>query len=200
MKKIFKALLPLALGSLALGACSVVPNEAYFNRGTPESLLDVSSEVINVGLTSDRSVDEITDWINRDQPTRAELYCMDGDPICAGAQQVLEQFGVPVHYVAAADNNVALIYERVLARDCENRFINNTVNPYNFNHPTFGCSVASNMVQMVSDKRQFVSPALLDYADGRKAAQTYGRYLEPPPETQNQNRDSLLDQVRGGQR
>jgi hypothetical protein len=195
MKKVF----PIIAFSLLLAGCAIVPREVAFNRGTPESLLDVSSEVVNVSLTGRSSVDEVVDWVNQDQPTRAELYCMDGDATCAEAERVLGQFGVPVVHVASSDNTVALVYERVLARDCENRYIDNANNPYNWNHPTFGCSVASNSVQMVSDKRQFVSPALTDYRDGEKSVQTYQMYMKPP-KTEDK-KDTLfqnLDQSTGG--
>lgn len=184
---------------LLLSACSEIPKEAYFNRGSPESLLDASSEIINIRLESDRSVDEVVDWVNKDQPTRAELYCLESDRTCGQARTALEQFGVPVSFMAAADNRVSLIYERVLARDCENRYIDNMVNPYNLNHPTFGCSIASNIVQHVSDKAQFTAPALMDPADAEKAAQVYDRYRQPPPSGEQSNDQSVLDQVRTGQ-
>lgn len=174
---------------LLLIGCSEIPKEAYFDRGSPESLLDLSSEVVNVALSSGQSVDELADWVNQDQPTRAELFCMDSEPLCARARDVFDQFGVPVSHIAAADNNAVLIYERVLARDCQNRFIDNAINPYNLHHPTFGCSTASNMVQMVSDKRQFTNPGLLDYTDGEKAVATYDVYLHPAKEREQ---DTLL--------
>lgn len=184
------------LFTLALSACNEIPKEAYFDRGKPHSLLDVSSEVVNVSLASEQSLDQLVDWVNQDQPTRAELYCLESDPLCQQAQQVLDQFGVPSTYTAAADNLVALMYERVAARDCENRYIDNHINPYHLHHPTFGCSTAVNIVQMVGDKQQFVSPALLDYHDARKAAQVYRRYQEPPAPAEEQSRDSILDVVR----
>jgi hypothetical protein len=164
---------------IALTGCSHIPPEAYYNRGTPESLLDVSSEVVNVVLESEASIDELTNWVNQDQPTRAEVYCLQGDPVCKKANKVLEKFGVPVMYVSAADNNVSLVYERILARDCENRYIDNRANPYDLNHPTYGCSVASNIVMHVSDKHQLVSPPLMDYHDGSKAVQSVDAYNSP---------------------
>jgi type IV pilus biogenesis protein CpaD/CtpE len=85
--------------------------------------------------------------------------------------------------VASADNNVTLVYERIQARDCESRYIDNPVNPYNLNHPTFGCSLAVNMVQMVSDKRQFTNPAIMDYPDAFKAGQAMQAYGTPPNST-----------------
>ena len=60
-------------------ACSQIPKEAYYNRGEPESLIDVSSEVVNLKIQSPASVEEITSWINRDQPTRAEISCPESD-------------------------------------------------------------------------------------------------------------------------
>ncbi len=157
---------------VVLTGCNRIQPEVYYNRGTPESLLDVSSEVVNVALESESSIDELTNWVNMDQPTRAEVYCIQDDPVCRKANKVLEKFGVPVLYVSAGDSNVSLVYERVLARDCENRYIDNRINPYDLNHPTFGCSLASNMVMHVSDKQQFVSPPLMDYQDGTRAVQS----------------------------
>jgi hypothetical protein len=165
--------------SLLLAACSQIPQEEYFNRGSPFSLLDASSEVVNVALVSEDSVNEVVQWVDQDQPTQAELYCLESDPICLQTLETLEMFRVPVQYVPAADNNLVLIYDRVVARDCDNRFINNSTNPYNLSHRSFGCSNAVNMVQMVGDKRQFTSPALLDFRDGQKAVQDYESYLRP---------------------
>lgn len=167
-----------ALG-LALAACSQIPKEAYYSRGEPESLIDKTSEVVNLKIESPASVEEITNWINKDQPTRAELRCSEGDGLCGEVKSVLHQFGVPVKYTATMENNVELIYDRVQARECERRYIDNMINPYNLNHPTFGCTVSSNMVQMVTNKREFTDPKLMDYADATKAAQVMGFYNTP---------------------
>jgi hypothetical protein len=176
----------ILLASLLAAGCKDIPKEAYFSRGAPESLLDVSSEVVNVQLGEPDSVDQLTQWVNQDQPTRAELYCLQDEKVCKQAGKVLEKFGVPILYVSAADNNVALVYERILARDCENRYIDNRINPYELPHPTFGCSIASNMVQHVSDKRQFVSPALMDYGDGAKAVQYQDAFQQPNKYTRSE--------------
>lgn len=188
-----KLLITTAL--LTLAACSEVPREAFKNRGDPENLLDQSSEVINITLASAASVEEVTNWVNQDQPTRAELYCMESDKICSETQLVLEQFGVPVQFMPSADNTAVLIYERVLARDCEHRYIDNTINPYNFNHLGFGCSVASNTLQMVTDKQQITQPALMDMPDAAKAVQAYGKYSSPPQDKRQDSSfsKSLLD-------
>lgn len=169
----------IATIAVLLGACSQIPDEAYYERGSPFSLLDASSEVVNVALIDQSSVSEVVQWVDQDQPTQAELYCLDGDPVCMETLETLEMFRVPVHYVSAADNNLVLIYDRIVARDCDNRYVDNAINPYNLNHKTFGCSTAVNMVQMVGDKRQFTSPALLDFRDGEKAVQDYETYLKP---------------------
>jgi hypothetical protein len=174
-----KKLFCIALLSGTLIACSQIPKQAYFSRGQPEGLLDTSSEVVNLNIDSPESVQEITNWINKDQPTRAELNCAEDSALCKKTKNALHQFGVPVKYVSNSNNNIALIYERVLARDCENRYIDNTINPYNLNHPTFGCTTAANMVQMVSDKRQFISPPLMDYPDAAKTSQGIQNYMKP---------------------
>lgn len=197
MKKLITAFALLT----TVTACNDIPSEAYYDRGQPESLLDVSSEIVNLSIASEPALDALAEWVNADQPTRAELYCMDGDQRCAAAQEILDLYGVPSYYVPAQDTTVTLVYERVIARDCENRFIDNSVNPYNLHHPTFGCSIAGNIVQMVSDKQQFVSPNLLDYTDARKGVQVYRNYLEAPRtpnqhrEAQSQLKDTPLEEI-----
>lgn len=177
MKKPVLSALILTLAT----ACSTIPRDAYFNRGTPESLLDMSSEVVNVNIHDAGGLDELAGWINRDVPSRAELYCSNASASCGKAREILAQFGVDYRQMPEAKGSVSLYYERVMARDCENRYIDNSINPYNLNHPTFGCSSAANMVQMVSDKRQFVNPDIMTYPDGEKTVQAYRAYQKPSP-------------------
>lgn len=172
MKKILFILVPCAL----LFSCKTAPKEAYFNRGEPESLLDISSEVVRVKIKSPASVQEVIDVINKDQPTRAQVSCRDSDNLCREVKNVMHQFAVPVKYVSSDSDNVALIYERLLVRNCQNRYIDNTPNLNNLNHPTLGCSTAINMVQMVSDKHQFTDPALMTDPDANKSLQAVGNY------------------------
>ncbi len=177
MHKSFSLFSTLLMGA-AMSACSIIPNEAYTNRGSPESLLDVSSEIVTVELLSENSINEVADWVEGDQPTRAEIYCVEGDVLCDAAEEIFVVFGVEYEWLPSSSSEINLVYERVLAHDCENRFIDNRINPYNMNHPTFGCSMASNMVQMVSDRRQFVSPSLLDFYDGETAINDVTSYRE----------------------
>jgi hypothetical protein len=172
----------LLLASLLLLFSCKAPNEAFFNRGEPESLLDVSSEVVNLPVATSAQVNELSSWVNRDQPTRAELYCRASDPHCQDAAQVLELFDIPTLKVPSGQSAITLVYERTLARDCEARYIDNRHNQRNLSHPTFGCATAANIVQHVSDKQQFVNPALSSPGDAAKAAQVIDRYNAPPPE------------------
>lgn len=165
--------------ALLLGACNVIPPQEYYDRGSPYSLLDTSSEVVNVSLVSEDSVNEVVQWVDQDQPSQADLACMEGEPVCAKTLETLESFRVPVNFTSSPDNTLTLVYDRVVARDCENRYIDNSINPYNLNHRTFGCSTAVNMVQMVGDKRQFTNPPIMDFRDGERAAQDYNSYLRP---------------------
>ncbi len=170
-------ILKVIVPALLLTGCSQIPSDAYFSRGTPESLLDVSSEAMSAPIDSEAGIDALIDWIEADQPSSAELYCYQEDIFCAAAEEVMNLYGVDYELVSSGESVVNLMYERVLARDCENRYIDNAVNPYNLNHPTFGCSVASNMVQMVSDKQQFIKPELAGYPDTRRVLNSYDSYL-----------------------
>jgi type IV pilus biogenesis protein CpaD/CtpE len=165
MKKYFV----LLVSSFLVAACSKIPNEAYSERGTPQSLLDVSSEMVNVEISSEASIDEIKDWIEQDQPSRAVVSCANGDVLCGSAADVLDVYGVDYEEQVSDYSEVSLVYERIIARDCNNTYIDNRINPYNLNHPSFGCSTASNIVQMVTNRQEFVNPSLLGYVDGRSA-------------------------------
>ncbi|MFZ4124442.1 MAG: hypothetical protein ACOYJ2_00020 [Rickettsiales bacterium] len=188
----------LALMTLTVSACERPTPQAYFNRGGPESLIDVSSEVVNLTIQSDSELNDLSDWINRDQPTRAELYCTDGDPMCEEAKQVLDLYGVPTLLVPSGEQTVTLVYERILARDCEQRFIDND-NPYNLNHASFGCSIAANIVQHVPNKQQFVNPNLMDYPSAEKGVQAYENYRKPPEVRAPLSIDNSLTSAAGSQ-
>lgn len=170
---------------VALAGCSVLPPSAHYNRASPESLLDVSSEVVSLQLGSESSIDQMVEWIDKDEPTRAELHCDGASPVCNAAKEVFKLYGINYNVVSGDGKAVDLIYERVLARDCDNRFMDNHINPYNMNHPSFGCSLASNMVQSVSDKKQFANPSLLGFRDAKKALHDVRDYYDDAKRTQD---------------
>ncbi len=171
----------IAFVLVALTACdSERPaDSAFYNRGGPESLIDVSSEVVNLSVASADDLSELSKWIEKDQPTRAELYCKASDLRCVDAQKVLDLEAVPTKIIPSGDYSVALVYERILAHDCNPRYVNNGSNFYNAYHPAFGCSIAANIVQHVSDKQQFVSPNLTDTPAAEGALQAYKRAYTP---------------------
>ena len=173
MKK--QLLITLSLSAL-IAACSEIPKQAYYNRGQPEALLNVSSEEQIVDLNQRNGLQQLTQVVNRHQPTSAELSCSNR-LLCTRATEVLNQYKVPFKQNNDGGNSVTLNFRSIQARDCENRYIDNHINPYNLNHPTFGCSIAVNQVQMVSNKGQFVDPILLGSYDGEKATQNYDTYL-----------------------
>lgn len=166
----------------ALAACNPPPDSAFMNRDGPEALLDVSSEVVNLSVGDPTRLSELADWISRDQPTRAELYCMVGTRPCDEARKVLELSAVPLMVVPSYDNSVALVYERILARDCRQSFVDNSHNMYNTSHPAFGCSVSANTVQQVSDRQQFINPNLSDMPDAKGGVAAYQRAYMPKAE------------------
>lgn len=180
MKRTFSLRSLIIASALALTACGPVPpDSAYLNRGGPESLLDVSSEVVTLGTASDHELDELAKWIERDHPTRAELNCAPGDKRCDEAEKILELEGVPIVTGNSVDRSVTLVYERILARDCDQRFKDNRANFYNTNHPAFGCSVAANIVQHVTNKQEFISPNLSDDPSAKRAVTDMHRAYTP---------------------
>ena len=175
-------LMVLAAGLLTLSACGKPPaNSAYLNRGGPESLLDVSSEVVNLSTASKSDIIDLAAWIEKDRPTRAQLNCDVTDRQCIDAQKVLDLNGVPTLDGAGNDESVTLVYERILARDCNQSYVDNPANYYNTNHPSFGCANAANIVQHVTNKQEFVSPNLSDDPSAVRGVNDIRRAYKPRP-------------------
>lgn len=170
----------LVITLAVLGACGQSPSDsAYLNRGGPESLLDVSSEVVNLSVASPSELKDLSAWIEKDQPTRAELNCQEGTKRCIEAHKVLDLYGVPTSNGAGDDQSVSLVYERILARDCSPKLEFEQPNYHNTNHAHFGCAVAANMVQSVTDKQSFVSPNLSDDPLATRAVNDMHRAYAP---------------------
>lgn len=163
---------------LAVSACQSPGPGDYANRGDPERLLTTTAEIMYIDLAPAGALDQLTDAIEQDAPARAILNCHVDKSACKKAKRILDK-----HHIASentgAGNDVTLIYEHVIARDCEQRYIDNSSNIYNLHAKSFGCSITGNMVQMVTDKRQFTDPGLLGYRDGETAAQVYENYSKP---------------------
>jgi hypothetical protein len=137
---------------------------------SPESLLDASSERVSLSLSDESAIEDLTDWINNDVPTRADLTCVRGQAVCSKAVNVLSSFGVPHKFVTngTSGKDVTLIYDRVVARDC-NEFMNANKN----SRFIFGCAVSANMLHMVSDHQQFIKPNLVGLHDASRGMQQY---------------------------
>lgn len=151
----------VALGMLT--ACEVKKPEstAFMHRG-PESLIDVSSEVVTLNIATQKDLSDLRKWIASDAPTRAELQCDVGTRICRDALKMLEKKGVAISTLPSPANSVTLVYERILARDCKQRYRDQRTSLYNEPSKSFGCATSANVVQQVSDKSVFVNPALSD--------------------------------------
>lgn len=176
----------------ALAGCDRPHDSAWYNRGGPNMLLDVSNEVVNLSVAGPAEIAQLTQWVQEDVPTRAELYCDASAPNCRQARAVLESRGVPVMQVSSFDQSVALVYERILARDCNSRFVDNHNNNYNAPHPSLGCSVSANLVQHVSDKQQFVNPHITDTPRATGGIMAYERAYAPPSGNSRDIRQSLV--------
>lgn len=198
MKHTLKLSILASASLLLLSACDEpIPSNAYDSRGTPESLLNISQQRSVIALDNAKGLDDLIAAIERDKPVQASLECSVNDKLCQNARKTLMQYHVPgTEKKSMGGNQVVLTYERVSAKDCDPRYIDNSSNYNNLNHASFGCANAANMVQQVSDKRQFVDPALLGYGDGSKAAQTYKDYMTP--KEAGGETESLLQSSGGG--
>jgi hypothetical protein len=191
-----KKFLYISVLSVFITSCTNTPKEAYFKRGEPESLIDQSSEAIHLRVDSPANIQDMIDVINKDQPTRAELKCNASSVLCRDAKKVLNQFKIKTTQRPSQSQTVSLYYERVLARDCQNRFIHLRGNENNLQSPTIGCSVSANMLQMVSNKKQFLNPSIMSKGDSSKPIQAITNYSKPT--TDFNFEDAIQTQISGG--
>lgn len=164
-----KMILSLLISCMLLGGCqssgihsqSADMGPLTYAQVTPESLLDVSEERVTVSLHDRSSVSDMKDWIERDLPSRAEVFCGNTSN-CKAAQKILASFSVPYEEPQDASNGqyepaIVLYYDRVLARDCQCG--------YELHHghkvPVVGCATSANIIQMVTDRQQFTEPAMM---------------------------------------
>lgn len=170
------SILAIAILASVAQSCSKIPNETGFTRGQAESLLSVNSESVSIDLGQRNALAQVVNYVNNDNASRAILTCSNG-LLCNRVESVLNQYGVPYEVKSGAGNSVAVIFDNIIARDCDNKYYSNHNNPYNLSHTTFGCSMAMNQAMMVRDKRQYTDPVVLGPYDGFKAAQNYDSYL-----------------------
>lgn len=179
MKKSFMKKYSLLLCLLSVSACTEPYNVVAVDAGNPERLIDNSTETITFSLKSKNSLSKLKDMVKEDRPSSVELRCSLSSSRCAQAKEIFERNGIQINVTSEESNSVVLSYNRVMVRDCDQRFVDNMSGNRSINHPAFGCSIAGNMVQMVSDKSQFTNPSLTDLPDAEKAGQSYSEYLKP---------------------
>ncbi len=151
MKKIL-----LACGLLLIvSACAVTTNHSTPIR--PESLVNATAEKISFPISDSASVITIEDWIIAgDAPTSVEISCADGNPSCVSLKTFLTNHHIAYQDSAAGESSsVSLTYNRLIARTC--------------NPNSFGCSTSLNSISMVTNRDQFIKPALSDFPDAASA-------------------------------
>ena len=184
---------------VAASGCTRLPPAAYESFSGPESLLDQSKERVTIALAAAGSAESLVEWLDQDQPSRVELHCVQGEANCARAARIAEQFAVPYEFVDSGAGKAVLIYERVVARDCDPRFISDHINPYHLHRRGYGCSVASNSLQMISDRRQITAPSLMDPHDGQRVQDTMSVYRTVGDPAELSKFDDVFEFRGGGQ-
>ncbi len=128
----------------------------------PEHLINLSQEVVTFSLANNKNITEMVNWVSNFPPSRVHINCSKEQAMCKEAQLELKKMGVKHHHVVSNKNNVTLIYEKTLARDCTKEDLSYRAKQVNY---VFGCANATNIVRMVSDHQQFVKPAKLAASD-----------------------------------
>lgn len=175
------------LALLLLSSCIGEPSTKDVRASAPERLIDTSLETKNLSLGTKNSVSALTKIVSEDRPSSAELGCSLSSTRCAQAKEIFERNSIPFSLSGEKANSVVLSYKKVSVRDCNPQYIDDMGGGRSVNHSGFGCAVASNTVQMVSNRRQFVEPNLLDFPDAEKAVQSYSEYQKPSSKREVKN-------------
>lgn len=178
MKKITLAL-SSCISLLLSASCSEIPKQAYASRGQPEALLTSQPKKADFDLNSKKSLKHILSWTQEYGPSDAVLSCQETSTLCTRLEHALQRHGVKTTRLYADTNKVTFTYAEIAAHQCENRYIDNMINPYNLSYPTLGCSIATNEVMMVTKRRTFTNPDLMGNPDARKTVQTFDQYYTP---------------------
>lgn len=163
---------------LVLAGCNDKPAEQVLDKGDPERFIDLSYEDVTYSLSSKDSISRISSAIAKETPSKAELKCLYFDSKCSKVKEILKRHSVPFTSVSDKSNVVIISYEKVVVRDCNPRYADNTYLSSRDAHPAFGCAISANTLQMVSDKAQFTNPSLLGYSDAEKGVQSYQKYMK----------------------
>lgn len=177
MKKIYFVSL---LSALILSSCSnkgsnLLPLNDRSNIGfiTSASMLETSAEKITYSSSSSDVIERITHWADSKHPNRAELSCKSEERNCFRIQKALESFSIPVKHVPGNSNginDITLVYEKLIARDCYEDLANMLPDAHGqVAYPSLGCAVERNILGMVSDHNQFISPKLSGLQDASRA-------------------------------
>lgn len=177
-----KLLLFTSLLSLTalVASCSEIPPQAYYTHGKPESLIVSSTRESGFDIQGKASVKRIMKWVAKSHPADAALSCREASKACNKLEHMLRERGIATTRIMAETDSVSFSHKHVAVRDCKNGYIDNPINPYNLNHPVFGCSVAANSAQQITDRRTLIDPPLMDLDDAQKGVQVVGEYQKAP--------------------
>lgn len=145
-----------------------------YTRIEPESLIDFSTEQVSFSLSSPSIQEDIANWLVHDKPTTVELGCSVNNKACSNIVKTLNLHNIN-YKLTDINNNVTLIYNKTLARDC-NR-VSRDKNGNLIRAHNLGCAVSANIVQMVSDHKQFIESSVLDSQDATKSVHHYNNNL-----------------------
>jgi hypothetical protein len=134
----------------------------------PEALIDISSERVSFSLKDKKSVEEALDWMYKNRPSKVEISCSNSK-ICGELHNAIKTAKVPHKHLDKNAEIVVFIYNKVVAKDCDKSANGRYV---------FGCSVASNMVNMISDYKQIIDPPLSGDASAGRLAKIYNHYSD----------------------
>lgn len=134
-----------------------------------ETLIKSTAEKISFPIVDSSSLEAIENWVaNGEAPTNAEISCVSSENTCNRVRNLLTNRGIPVNESAAAADssagNVSLTYNRIIAHDCGTN--------------SFGCSTSVNAIHMVTNREQFIKPAMSDLQDAASSVRAVGRFVK----------------------
>jgi hypothetical protein len=142
-----KAIIKITIISLAIlfSGCSMKKNSFTYKSDGPlgvEGLVSRSLEQISFSSASPSAVKEIRDWIKKDTPQKAEIFCTKTNSKFHEIIKILVEYQIPYEIKENNDssNDVILYYSEVTNLDCSDLLDDKNA---------FGCARSTNMLNMV---------------------------------------------------
>jgi hypothetical protein len=149
-----------------LSACALDSSKPALR---PESLVNSSAEKVSFPISDEASLLVIENWLaTSGAPASAQISCQSGGKLCSKLKKYFRDNKISLQEVAGGDSksaSISLNYVNIVTGECS--------------ADSFGCATSLNIVNMASERRQFINPkASSEMHDSSSAVRAVKRYVE----------------------